>query len=146
MMNNEKGWASVVIHAGELYNCILNQGDITVKTTNVAQTISATNELERGDFVELDYHIDSKYDYTHANTPILQYNSSPCTRIGQLISDIRWIEMPNESQHNWGEMLRKSYYQYGVIQFFKSVFLSDNNRYIPVEEYYKKFKGDINGN
>ena len=144
MLNKDMGYISSTIHAGDLYNCILNQGDLIVKVTGNSKSISATHEIERGDFVELDFHMDSEYNYNTTYTPIMKYSSSKCNRVGQLISDPKWINIPSESKNDWSEMLRNTYYQFGIIQFFKSVFLADNNRYIEIEQYYKDFKGATN--
>ena len=140
-MNNLKGYNNLVINAGELVTCILFQGCIKIKNNVELIDVSVTQPLTVGNFVELDMHYESTYDYKKHSMPIVCGNIPQSQeRMGLIISSPRWVDIPDNDLCDWGNMLKGRYYQITVIELFKSIFVSASNRYILVEDYNKHHK------
>ncbi len=140
----------MVIHAGEIHTCVLFQEDIRQCGNNELYT---TKPLKAGDFVELDMHVESTYEGGEQYIPIVCKNEykpvsstgghimeSINSKVGQIISDPRWFCIPVDDVHDWKVMLKHGYFQIAVVQFFKSVFVSTNGRYILMEDYINNIK------
>lgn len=143
-MNNKKGYMNMVIHAGEIQMCVLYQGCINRNDDE----ITVTEPLNVGDFVELDMHVESLYGSGGEYIPVVCKNISRpiqgtgthpaqniTQRIGQVISEPRWLDIPDDDVWDWRDMIQKRYFQIVPVEIFKSIFVSDSGRYILVEDW-----------